>query len=40
MGSPGKIVRTLTPEQMQGLKLSALHYVDNGKRYKRGLVAL
>ena len=40
MGSPGKIVRTLTPEQMQGLKLSAQHYVDNSRRYKRGLIAV
>ena len=40
MGSPGKIVRTLTPEQMQGLKLSAQHYVDNSQRYKWGLVAV
>lgn len=40
MGSPGKIVRTLTAEQMQGLKLSAQHYVDNSRRYKQGLVAL
>ena len=40
MGSPGKIVRTLTPEQMQGLKLSAQHYVENSQRYKRGLVAV
>ena len=40
MGSPGKIVRTLTPEQMQGLKLSAQHYVDNSRRYKQGLIAV
>ena len=38
MGSPGKIVRQLSPEQIQGLELSALHYVENFKRYKRDLV--
>jgi carbonic anhydrase/acetyltransferase-like protein (isoleucine patch superfamily) len=40
MGSPGKIVRQLTPEQIQGLVLSAQHYVENFKRYKRDLVAV
>lgn len=40
MGSPGKIVRQLTPEQIQGLELSAKHYVDNFKRYKRDLVCI
>lgn len=40
MGSPGKIVRQLTPEQMQGLELSAQHYVDNFKRYQRELVPM
>jgi carbonic anhydrase/acetyltransferase-like protein (isoleucine patch superfamily) len=34
MGSPGKIVRQLSPEQMRGLAMSAQHYVDNFKRYK------
>ena len=38
MGSPGKIVRQLSPEQIQGMTLSALHYVENFKRYKRDLV--
>ncbi|MGB1191209.1 MAG: gamma carbonic anhydrase family protein, partial [Pseudomonadales bacterium] len=37
MGSPGKIVRTLTPEQQQGLLQSAKHYVENARRYKAGL---
>lgn len=37
MGSPGKIVRQLSPEQMRGLAMSAQHYVDNFKRYKRDL---
>lgn len=33
MGQPGKVVRELTPEQIEGLKLSAAHYVANWKRY-------
>jgi carbonic anhydrase/acetyltransferase-like protein (isoleucine patch superfamily) len=39
MGSPGKVVKQLTEEQMKGLEMSALHYVENFKRYKRDLVA-
>jgi carbonic anhydrase/acetyltransferase-like protein (isoleucine patch superfamily) len=34
MGSPGKIVRQLTPEQMRGLEMGAQHYVENFKRYR------
>jgi carbonic anhydrase/acetyltransferase-like protein (isoleucine patch superfamily) len=37
MGSPGKIVRQLTPEQQAGLVASARHYVENFKRFKRDL---
>ena len=35
--SPAKAVRTLTPEQMQGLRLSARHYVQNARRFQAGL---
>jgi carbonic anhydrase/acetyltransferase-like protein (isoleucine patch superfamily) len=38
MGSPGKIVRTLNEAQIEGLKASAMHYVENGRRYKASLV--
>ena len=38
MGSPGKIVRTLSEVQIEGLKASAMHYVENGRRYKASLV--
>lgn len=38
MGSPGKIVRTLSEAQIEGLKASAMHYVENGRRYKASLV--
>ena len=40
MGSPAKVVRELTPEQIQGLALSAMHYVENAKRYAAGLKRL
>ena len=33
VGSPGKVVRELTPEQITGLQHSAEHYVDNARRY-------
>jgi len=37
LGSPAKAVRTLTLEQMQGLRLSARHYVQNARRFQAGL---
>ena len=37
IGSPAKVVRMLTPEQIEGLERSALHYVDNARRYKADL---
>jgi carbonic anhydrase/acetyltransferase-like protein (isoleucine patch superfamily) len=40
MGAPGKVVRDVSPEQAQFLTASALHYVENWKRYKRDLVAM
>jgi carbonic anhydrase/acetyltransferase-like protein (isoleucine patch superfamily) len=33
VGSPGKIIRTLGPEEIQGLKNSAAHYVENARRF-------
>jgi len=39
MGAPGRVVRTLTPEQTAGLAAGAMHYVDNWKRFKAGLTA-
>jgi carbonic anhydrase/acetyltransferase-like protein (isoleucine patch superfamily) len=40
MGSPGKVVRTLTDEQAAGVAVGALHYVANWKRFKAGLAPL
>lgn len=37
LGSPAKAVRQLSPEQMEGLKSIAQHYVDNAIRFKAGL---
>ena len=37
LGSPARVVRPLTPEQIEGLRHSAQHYVDNARRFKRGL---
>ena len=39
MGAPGKVVRELTDPEVQMLQLSALHYVENWKRYARDLRA-
>ncbi len=36
LGSPAKAVKQLSPEQIEGLKMSAKHYVDNARRYKTG----
>jgi carbonic anhydrase/acetyltransferase-like protein (isoleucine patch superfamily) len=37
MGTPAKLVRELSAEQIEGLRQSALHYVDNARRFKAGL---
>ena len=36
LGSPAKAVRQLSPEQIEGLKAIAHHYVENARRYKAG----
>ena len=40
IGSPAKAVRQLSPAQIEGLKMSAQHYVRNAVRYKTGLKKL
>jgi carbonic anhydrase/acetyltransferase-like protein (isoleucine patch superfamily) len=37
VGAPAKVVRQLTEAQIAGLKASAAHYVNNGRRYREGL---
>ena len=38
MGAPGKVVREIGEAQAAMLEASALHYVSNWKRYRKGLV--
>jgi carbonic anhydrase/acetyltransferase-like protein (isoleucine patch superfamily) len=37
IGSPAKVVRQLTPEQIEGLRRSAQHYMANARRFSAGL---
>jgi len=37
VGSPAKVVRMLTPEQIERLALSAAHYVANAERHRAAL---
>ena len=39
MGSPGKVVRELSEQQMRMIEAGAAHYVHNAQRYARELVA-
>ena len=40
MGTPAKLVRQLTPEQINAMQQGAPHYVENAQRYRAGLVKL
>lgn len=37
VGSPAKVVRSLTPEQIADLTRAAARYVENWRRFRRGL---
>jgi len=37
LGSPARVVRPLSPEQIEGLRQSARHYTDNAQRFRAGL---
>ena len=37
VGSPARVVRTLDEGAVAGLRASAAHYVENGRRFKAGL---
>jgi carbonic anhydrase/acetyltransferase-like protein (isoleucine patch superfamily) len=37
LGSPARVVRQLSVAQIDGLRRSAQHYVDNARRFKAGL---
>jgi carbonic anhydrase/acetyltransferase-like protein (isoleucine patch superfamily) len=40
VGAPAKVIRALTPEQIEGLRRNAAHYVENAQRYRTGLKKL
>ena len=40
VGSPGKVVRELSDDDVARLKASATHYVDNARRYRNDLEAI
>jgi carbonic anhydrase/acetyltransferase-like protein (isoleucine patch superfamily) len=40
VGAPAKVVRPLRPEEIEGLRRSAVRYVDNARRYRSGLKKL
>ncbi len=40
VGSPGRVIRTLSPEQAAMIAHGAAHYVENWKRYARDLKLL
>ena len=40
MGSPAKVVRALTPEQIADLQRMAHHYTQNAQRFRAGLTPL
>lgn len=37
LGSPARVAKTLTPEQIEGLRMSAKHYVENAASYRKTL---
>lgn len=37
MGAPGKVVKTLTDQQVAGLRVSAEHYWENARRFMKSL---
>ena len=39
VGSPGKVIRTLSEDQLAGIAAGAAHYVENWKRYAADLAA-
>lgn len=37
LGSPAKVVRSLTTQEIEGLRQSAQHYIENARRFRHGL---
>ncbi len=40
IGTPAKVVRELSADEIEGLRKSAEHYAQNGRRYAAGLVEI
>ncbi|HEX9392772.1 MAG TPA: gamma carbonic anhydrase family protein [Usitatibacteraceae bacterium] len=40
VGSPGRVVRQLTDEEVRNIRWIATHYVDNAARYRQSLTAV
>ena len=40
LGSPARVVREITPDQLERLRLSAVHYLDKAERYRTTLKRL
>jgi carbonic anhydrase/acetyltransferase-like protein (isoleucine patch superfamily) len=40
LGVPAKIVRQITPEEIEAIRASARHYAENARRFAIGLAAL
>ena len=40
VGTPARVVRQLTPEQIEGLRQSAQHYIDNARLFRKSLKKL
>ena len=37
VGSPGRVIRTLTAEEIEAIRKNARHYVENAESYRMGL---
>ena len=37
MGAPGKVVKEVSPQQVQMIRMSAMHYVENWKKHAAGM---
>ena len=37
MGAPGKVVKDISDHQVQVIKMSAVHYVENWKRHRNSV---
>ena len=39
VGAPGRVMRKVTPQEIDGIKASATHYAQNGRNYHNGLTS-